>query len=161
MFDNIGSKIKYLAQTITIISIICYAAIGLALMIAGSALIGFAVILIGLLLSWVSSFLLYGFGQLIENSDILVEISKPHLRGKKSKSVSETKNEIDEKNFTEEDFIKEFLKKDSNSPKDFFSEVKNSSTADLMLILRDQRNLYNEEEITFIETELKNRRENI
>lgn len=161
MFDNIGSKIKYLAQTITIISIICYAAIGLALMIAGSALIGFAVILIGSLLSWVSSFLLYGFGQLIENSDTLVKISKPHLRGKKSKSVSKIKNEVDEKDFTEEDFIKEFLENPNEKPKDFFSEIKASSSADLMLILRDQRNLYNEEEITFIETELKNRRENI
>lgn len=34
--------------------------------------IGFLTMILGSLVSWVSSFVLYGFGELVENSDILV-----------------------------------------------------------------------------------------
>ena len=73
MFDNVGSKIKGLA------SFFCWGGI-IASIIGGIILIGldedllfagFAVIVIGSLLSWVSSFVLYGFGELVANSAII------------------------------------------------------------------------------------------
>lgn len=73
MFDNVGSKIKGLA------SFFCWGGI-IASIIGGIILIGLdedlifagiAVIVIGSLLSWVSSFVLYGFGELVANSAII------------------------------------------------------------------------------------------
>lgn len=73
MFDNVGSKIKALA------SFFCWGGI-IASIIGGIILIGLdedlifagiAVIVIGSLLSWVSSFVLYGFGELVVNSAII------------------------------------------------------------------------------------------
>lgn len=73
MFDNVGSKIKALA------SFFCWGGI-IASIIGGIILIGldedlifagFAVIVIGSLLSWISSFVLYGFGELVVNSAII------------------------------------------------------------------------------------------
>lgn len=78
MFSNIGSKIKTLAQVITWIGIIGSVIWGLVLMTTDEELIsaGLMIALLGSLISWVSSFVLYGFGQLIENTDKLVELSK-------------------------------------------------------------------------------------
>ena len=70
MFDNIGSKIKTVAATIAWLGIIGSVIIGIV-MIAESLLVGLLVIIVGSLSSWVSSFTLYGFGQLIENTDII------------------------------------------------------------------------------------------
>ena len=72
MFDNIDQKIKALAQVVCWIGIICSVISGIALIAAGEGLlfVGFIVIILGSLISWISSFTLYGFGQLIENSEI-------------------------------------------------------------------------------------------
>lgn len=72
MFDNIDQKIKALAQVVCWIGIICSVISGIALIASGEGLllVGFIVIILGSLISWVSSFTLYGFGQLIENSEI-------------------------------------------------------------------------------------------
>lgn len=73
MFDNVGSKIKALA------SFFCWGGI-IASVIGGIIVITLdedlvwarlAVIIIGSLLSWVSSFVLYGFGELVVNSAII------------------------------------------------------------------------------------------
>ncbi len=89
MFNNIGGKIKGLAQVIAWIGIIASFIIGINLMstaarfgsYSDSSLIGglgsFAgilVIVIGSLFSWIGSFVLYGFGQLVENSDTMIEM---------------------------------------------------------------------------------------
>lgn len=71
MFENIGGKIKKLAIVITIIGIIISFIIGMRL----TNEIGFGgviVVLGGILLSWIGSFLLYGFGEII---DLLRKIS--------------------------------------------------------------------------------------
>ena len=83
MFNNIGSKIKTLAKILCWIGIIFSVISGIAIMAAGNstitingsyasvspALTGILVIVFGCLVSWISSFFAYGFGQLIENSD--------------------------------------------------------------------------------------------
>lgn len=77
MFNNIGGKIKSFATILTVIGIALSVIIGFVIMFGYPSietfLIGLVVIAIGSLMSWLSSFLLYGFGQLIENSDIIAK----------------------------------------------------------------------------------------
>ena len=76
MFSNIGSKIKVLAVVITCIGIVASIIIGIVLMTTDEELIvpGILVMIAGSLLSWLSSFFMYGFGQLVENSDKTVAL---------------------------------------------------------------------------------------
>ena len=76
MFDNIGRKIKTLASVLAWIGIVLSIIYGLILLADGkddNVVVGVIIIVVGSLCSWLSSFVLYGFGQLIENSDILVD----------------------------------------------------------------------------------------
>ena len=75
MFNNIGGKIKGLATATFIVEAISAIVTGIALMCIDEDLIGIGllVMLVGPIVSWISSWLLYGFGQLIENSDIIAE----------------------------------------------------------------------------------------
>ena len=75
MYENIGGKIKSVAQALCLLGIILSVIIGLFFLVQGgiNILIGLSIIVIGAILSWLSSFLSYGIGQLIENSDILVD----------------------------------------------------------------------------------------
>lgn len=61
MFKDIGNKMKSLAEILCILGIIASA-------IAGSVLGNFLIIIIGALASWLSSFGLYGFGELIDQT---------------------------------------------------------------------------------------------
>ena len=72
MFKNIGAKIKKIAEIYTILGIVVSVIWGITTM-AISGIGGLLVIVIGCLASWIGSFLLYGFGQLVENSDKLVK----------------------------------------------------------------------------------------
>ena len=79
MFNNIGGKIKALASLFTWIGIIISLVIGLLFIFADSngVVIGILIIVIGSLMSWISSWLLYGFGDLIENSSIIARKLSP------------------------------------------------------------------------------------
>ena len=72
MYDNIGSKIKTLAKVLCWIGIIGYIVLGIVLIFTSGFLIGVLVGVVGALLSWIGPFILYGLGQLIENSDTIV-----------------------------------------------------------------------------------------
>ncbi len=78
MFENIGSRIKNLSKFICCIEIIACIVVGTVMAATNENLIfaGILVAVIGALLSWVGAFILYGFGQLIENSDIIAEESR-------------------------------------------------------------------------------------
>ena len=69
MFNNIGGKIKTLSVVVTLIGIVASIIIGIAFITNEEVLIGFVVMLAGSFISWISSFVLYGFGELICNSD--------------------------------------------------------------------------------------------
>ena len=92
MFNNIGKKIKTLAKVLCWIGIILSVITGIAIMAGGgnysylsmngmqisvdsgaAVVVGILTILLGVLISWIGSFVLYGFGQLVDNSDKLVE----------------------------------------------------------------------------------------
>ncbi|MBR2473091.1 MAG: hypothetical protein IKB44_03995 [Clostridia bacterium] len=70
MFDDIGGKIMKLAMVVAWIGIVCSIIWGLVMM-PRAGIIGIIYAGIGALVSWVGSFVLYGFGQLVENSDII------------------------------------------------------------------------------------------
>ena len=96
MFDRIGSKIKGLASVITWIGIIVSCISGFALISGGDEqiLIGIIVMIVGSLVAWISSFLLYGFGELIEKTCIIEERLSLHPQ---MQSVQECRNsELDE-----------------------------------------------------------------
>ena len=105
MFDNIGRKIKTLAKVVTFIGMGGSVLTGFSVyvniikeneenFIAG-LIIMFLVVGLGCLASWVGSFLLYGYGQLIENTDILVVQKETELRTQKSNNNKD--NTISEK----------------------------------------------------------------
>jgi hypothetical protein len=89
MFNNIGGKIKGLAKFLCWLGIILSVIAGVVLIIAastkssysfdsygeritlstgGSIVAGILVIVFGSLFSWIGSFFMYGFGELVENS---------------------------------------------------------------------------------------------
>ena len=78
MFDNIGGKIKAVAKVICWIGIIASIFIGFIMLVQDedTALAGLLTMVLGSLGSWIGSFITYGFGQLVENSDILVQQGK-------------------------------------------------------------------------------------
>lgn len=81
MFDNIGKKIKALAQVVCWIGIIGGVILGLILLIAAggrdSALTVAIIILIASpLVSWISSFVLYGYGELIDKTADIAEYTR-------------------------------------------------------------------------------------
>ena len=76
MYENIGSKIKTLAKVIFIILSIVSVVGGLTLLDTKIGVFGILIAALGVLFSLVGTFFLYGFGQLIENTDILVAEAK-------------------------------------------------------------------------------------
>ncbi len=66
MYNNIGEKIKILVKSITIIGFIIFGVGGIILALTSSFIIGTLVAVLGCLSLWLSSFVLYGFGELIE-----------------------------------------------------------------------------------------------
>ena len=80
MFENIGKKIKGLSKIICYIEIAISFIIGVALLGIASemsyggeplAIIGIIILVVGSLFSWIGSFFMYGFGELIDNSTII------------------------------------------------------------------------------------------
>lgn len=82
MYSNIGKKIKGLAQIIAWIGIIGSILGGIFLMVsmgnASGIVSGIILAALGALLSWIGGFLFYGFGQLVDNTDRLVELETLH-----------------------------------------------------------------------------------
>ncbi len=70
MFENIGGKIKGLASVVCILGIIGSVISGISI-IDYDGLSGFLIMVLGSVFSWAGSFVLYGFGQLVDNSDII------------------------------------------------------------------------------------------
>ena len=108
MFRNVGKKIKGLAIVICVINILF--SIVLALLICNNTeqkfivllLIFIGIVSLGILFGWLASVFVYAFGQLVDNSDIIVA----------TLCASPQKNEDMEK-----EFAKEFLR-DKNSTMD-------------------------------------------
>lgn len=86
MFDNIGKKLKMLAQIICWVGIFASAITGIVFMARVSFWIGLLILVAGAVASWISSLGIYGFGELVENSDIRTNIAaKQELEREKEK----------------------------------------------------------------------------
>ena len=105
-YDNIGKKIKGAAEFIFVLEAIATMIGGIVLMILEFPFLGILVMVLGPILAWVSSWLMYGFGQLIENSDIIA--SEYKCKGKKP----EKKN------------VKEFQLKETRAKENNAKEIK-------------------------------------
>lgn len=68
MYDNIGRKIKGLAKAVLIIGVIVAIFAGMPFVAQGGniALIGLAIMIIVPIFSWIFSWFIYGFGELID-----------------------------------------------------------------------------------------------
>lgn len=89
MYDNIGGKIKGLAKATFAIGAIAAAITGIALMTSDGdlAFIGLLVLFTGPIAAWISSWLIYGFGELI---DKVCDIER-NTRGGERKSEAQAK----------------------------------------------------------------------
>lgn len=78
MFDNIGRKIKGLSAVICWVGIIASVFFGCVLWAYEyTVVLGVMLFFVGPLASWIGSFTLYGFGQLIDNSDKILRAIDP------------------------------------------------------------------------------------
>lgn len=113
MYDNIGSKIKKLAVILTIAESIASFIAG-TVMLAGEA-IGLALLFMfaGPLFAWASSFLLYGFGELIEKVGSIEE----KVEAISNLKVNEVKEEIEKKENVDR------LSKEEGKPEDEASSL--------------------------------------
>ena len=120
MFENIGDKIKVLAKVICIVEIIFSIIFGAICMFIGKFRIayifnGIIIAFIGSLIAWISIFFMYGFGQLISNSDKIVKnIEKNNLKSK------DTDDSVEERLTVKQDDLIEEL--ENNSQNNIYSE---------------------------------------
>ena len=99
MFNNIGGKIKGYAEFTTWIGIVISVVVGAIILFTSSLVVGLVIALVGSLISWISSIFLYGFGQLVENSDIIVNTLAPNYRDVEGKKLEQiTKHEMEKIN---------------------------------------------------------------
>ena len=89
MYDNIGGKIKGLAKAACIIEAIAAVITGIALSVSDDALVvgGLIIMIAGPFVAWVFSWLLYGYGELIEKT---CEIAR-NTQGGERKSEAQSK----------------------------------------------------------------------
>ena len=72
MFDNIGEKLKKLAKVEAICGIIASVLVGFVEMGNGTVLAGIITIVVGSVASWVGSWVTYGIGEAVENSEAIL-----------------------------------------------------------------------------------------
>ena len=99
MFNNIGGTIKGFAKFLTWVGIIASIIVGIKLVKNENAY-GFLVIIGGILISWMSSWLLYAFGELVENSTIIAK----HF-GKAELNLNNKNNQIKNNIIYDEDEV--------------------------------------------------------
>lgn len=106
MFENIGGKIKGLAQIVCWVGIIGSVLCGLFIIALGPSElsgVGLLIMIFGSLGAWAGSFMTYGFGQLIENSDILAG----KLRAEASAATKEDRTKSQLNDWREQGLITE------------------------------------------------------
>ena len=124
MFDNIGKKIKTLAKVICGIGIVASIIVAIIMFIISSmsylqsvlfGWLGIIILLLGPLFSWIGCFLLYGFGELIDNSAIIAQQSNSSNQNYNKKLEKQHKKDTEQRL----DSIKEQLLDNSISEDDY------------------------------------------
>ena len=98
MFNNIGKKIKKLATITTKIGFFIFILCAIILCTEKMVALGILIGLVGCLSSWISSFLLYGFGELIDNTQEIAKNTKrmAQLEGLKGEGESSQNTFVEE-----------------------------------------------------------------
>ena len=68
MFDDIGGNIKVLAKIQFCIGAVMFCIAGISTIYIGNIMAGVLMIVLGILGSWIATFFVYGFGELIEST---------------------------------------------------------------------------------------------
>lgn len=118
MFENVGSKIKGVAQAGFLLEAIGAVIAGISLMAADEDLIwaGVLVLAFGPIAALVVSWFIYGYGQLIENSDLATEALKQkaekqqqtiaqNAERKQQQRRNEARAKLSDANVDKDDFI--------------------------------------------------------
>ena len=144
LYDDIGGKIKGWARWMFVIESIAAIVTGISLLLDSSLVfLGFILIIFGPVVAFVSTWLLYAIGEIVDYLELIEEnTSSFYKKTKPEKSVNKvaTKNKKSESTQTAGD----------EDP--FQMEIMNMSKEDLRLILEDQQDMYNPDEIAFIQS---------
>ena len=91
MYDNIGNKIKILAKVTFVLCAISSLLAGIVLMATSEYMVvaGLIIMVVGSLFSWIASWFMYGFGELIEKTSAI----ERNTRGGGNSSVCVKDNE--------------------------------------------------------------------
>ena len=151
MFNNIGEKIKGVAIFLFILEIIVFAVLGVVIMTNGGPYIpiGFAVVVVGVIVAFLSVMILFAYGQITSNTDKLVEIGK--LQTKILLNQTDIMAEVEDE---ENEDKSVFATSEAKDVIDFTEVGKEISDLDLyMLARRDEAEQNGEVEIEPIEDE--------
>ena len=75
MFKNSGSKIKGLSIALFVLMVLVFVIYGIKIMDYDGGT-GFIIIVVGLFLAWVYTLFIYGFGELIQNTNEMNDTAK-------------------------------------------------------------------------------------
>lgn len=92
MYENVGEKLKTIAQTIAIILIVLSVLVSLAGLVAGGNISVLVLGLFMILMSWLSGIVLYGFGHLIVTQDSILKEQKAIANELRKMRSSENKD---------------------------------------------------------------------
>lgn len=92
VYENIGGKIKTLAKAIFFVEALASIIAGIVVIVETEEAWGLLIILGGCIIGWVSSWIVYGFGEII---DKLTEIAYNTSNGKKKNNKVKPKKEDD------------------------------------------------------------------
>ena len=89
MYEDIGGKMKGLASTVMIVESIAAVITGIAMIVVDEYLIlfGLLTIVLGPAVAWISSWLLYGFGEIIDYLGIIAENSSRQTKHPEGGSI--------------------------------------------------------------------------
>lgn len=74
MFNNISDKIKALAGILCALGILISITLGIIVLVQDETALGICILIACCILSICTSYIIYGFGQLIENSNTLIKL---------------------------------------------------------------------------------------
>ncbi len=180
-FNNIGKKIKTMAKISFYLLSVLFLFYGILLIIkTDNDILGLLWLILGPIISWISSFVLYGFGQLVDNSDKLIalkEVPNNDIQNNKKAKTTHLENttiasnikpnkEIEEINCTSQyklakqiikDLTPEHLDSLKQKYKKWAIEIEKMTTEKLFTIIEKEQNDWEEDYIYLCSFEILNR----
>ena len=180
-FNNIGKKIKTMAKISFYLLSVLFLFYGILLIIkTHNDILGLLWLILGPIISRISSFVLYGFGQLVDNSDKLIalkEVPNNDIQNNKKAKTTHLENttigsnikpnkEIEEINCTSQyklakqiikDLPPEHLDSLKQKYKKWAIEIEKMTTEKLFTIIEKEQNDWEEDYIYLCSFEILNR----